>query len=102
MGNQSLSRAILFDIESRRNRSGKAFLVQRDKREFIGSFDGLKDVSAIVEMVWEVLLRQKTTKVNAKSNHPHKLPEPFHCSYVIQKTHVHYENHHFPRNNYFT
>lgn len=39
--------AILFDIESRRNRTGKAFLVQREKREFIGSFDGLNDVSAI-------------------------------------------------------
>jgi hypothetical protein len=39
--------AILFDIESRRNWSGKAFLVQREKREFIGSFDGLKNVSAI-------------------------------------------------------
>ena len=48
--------AVLFDIESRRQRSGKAFLVQRDKRELIGSFDGLRDVSAIVKMVCEVSL----------------------------------------------
>ena len=54
--------AILFDIESRRNRSGKAFLVQRNNFEFIGSFDGLRDVSAIVKMICEVSLRQKPPK----------------------------------------
>jgi hypothetical protein len=59
--------AVLFDIESRRQRSGKVFLVQRDKREFIGSFDGLRDVSAIVKMVCEVSLKQKSPKSYRRS-----------------------------------
>jgi len=59
--------AVLFDIESRRRRSGKAFLVQRDKREFISSFDGLRDVSAIVKMVCEVSLKQKSPKSYRRS-----------------------------------
>ncbi len=54
--------AILFDIESRRKRKGKAFLVQRNNFEFIGSFDGLKDVSEIVKMVCEISLRQNPPK----------------------------------------
>jgi hypothetical protein len=62
--------AVLFDIESRRNRSGKAFLVQRDKREFITGFEGLKDVSAIVKMVCEASLRQKPPKSYRHSKLP--------------------------------